>query len=46
MDNKLSVSQQCALAARKTNNVLGYISKSAVSRMRGVSISPYCTLMR
>jgi len=34
MDNELRVSQECALAARKTTNILGYTSNHAPSRTR------------
>jgi len=35
MDNRLAVSQQCALVA-KANAILGYIKKSMASRSREV----------
>ncbi|KAK4827276.1 hypothetical protein QYF61_016422 [Mycteria americana] len=31
-DNKLNMNRKCALAAKKTNNILGWINKSAASR--------------
>ena len=34
VDNRLAMSQQCALVARKTNHILGCIKKSVVSRLR------------
>ncbi|GAB0185791.1 hypothetical protein GRJ2_001044400 [Grus japonensis] len=36
-DNKLSMSQQCALMAKKANGILGRIKKSAASRAGVVS---------
>ncbi|GAB0183984.1 hypothetical protein GRJ2_000863700 [Grus japonensis] len=36
VDNKLSISQQCALMAKKANGILGYIEKSVASRSREV----------
>ncbi|GAB0190845.1 hypothetical protein GRJ2_001549800 [Grus japonensis] len=32
VDNKLSMSQQCALVAKKANGILGWIKKSVASR--------------
>ena len=37
---KLNMSQQCALASRKANSILGYIRNSISSRSREVIISP------
>ncbi|GAB0209449.1 mitochondrial enolase superfamily member 1 [Grus japonensis] len=34
-DNKLSMSQQCVLVAKKANGILGGIKKSVASRLRG-----------
>ena len=36
VDNKLTVSQQCTLVAKKANSILGCIRKSVVSRSREV----------
>ncbi|KAJ7406145.1 hypothetical protein BTVI_66706 [Pitangus sulphuratus] len=44
MDNKLSMSQQCALVAIKVNGILGYISKSITSKLREVVLPLYSAL--
>ena len=34
VDNRLAMSQQCALVAKKASGILGCIKKSAASRLR------------
>lgn len=45
MDSKLSMSQQCGLAARKANDVLRFIRKSTAYRLREKILPIYSALM-
>ena len=44
MDNRVTMSQQCALAAKKANGILGYIKRSVASRAREVLL-PLCSAL-
>jgi len=46
VDDKLTMSQQCALVSKKTNGILGYIKKNVASRSGDVLLPLYSALVR
>lgn len=45
VDGKLNMSQQCTLAAKRDNGVLGSIKHSTASWLRDVVVPPYTALV-
>jgi len=46
MDNRLAVSQQCALVAKKANGILEHFKKCVAGRLRGVILLLFSALVR
>jgi len=46
VDDRLTMSHQCALAVKKANGILGCIKRSAASRVRETFLPLYSVLVR
>ena len=45
MNTKLDISQQCVLAAKEANGILGCISRSVACRLRAMILLPLCSAL-